>query len=82
MTTPVNIEFEYRARVDSMSVVERIRRAEALFNWSRDYLARLIVAARGPLPDDELKWEIALRQYGANPATKELIDELRSRASR
>ena len=82
MNTPMNIDLEYRARIDSMSVVERIRRAEVLFNWSRDYLARSIVAARGPMSDDELKWEIALRQYGANPATKELIDELRSRASR
>ena len=78
----MTIEFEYRARIDAMSVVERIRRAEALFNWSRDYLARSIVAARGPLSDDDLKWEVALRQYGAHPATKELIGELRNRASR
>ncbi len=82
MNTPMNIDLEYRARNDSMSVVQRIRRAEVLFNWARDYLARSIVAARGPMSDDELKWEIALRQYGANPATKALIDELRSRASR
>ena len=52
-----------------MSVAERIRRAEVLFNWSRDYLARSIVAARGPMSDDDLKWEIALRQYGTHPAT-------------
>ena len=82
MNTPLNIDLVYRARIDSMSVVERIRRAEVLFNWSRDYLARSIVAARGPMSDDELKWEIALRQYGADPATRELIDELRDRASR
>ena len=82
MSTPTNIDLEYRARIDSMSVAERIRRAEVLFNWSRDFLARSIVAARGPMSDDELKWEIALRQYGANPVTKALIDELRSRASR
>lgn len=78
----MNVEREYRARIDAMSVVERIRRAEALFNWSRDYLARSIVATRESLSDDDLKWEIALRQYGSNPATKALIDELRSRASR
>jgi hypothetical protein len=78
----MNIELEYRARIDAMSVVERIRRAEALFNWSRDYLARAIVADRGPMSDDDLKWEVALRQYGTHPATKELIDELRNHASR
>ena len=77
----MSIESEYRERIGAMSVAERIRRAEVLFNWSRGYLARSIVAAQGPMSDDDLKWEVALRQYGAHPATKELINELRSRAS-
>jgi len=78
----MSIEVEYRERVDAMTVVERIRRAETLFNWSRDYIARSILAARGVISDDDLKWEVALRQYGSHPATKELIDDLRGRASR
>ncbi len=78
----MNIELEYRARIDAMSVVDRIRRTEVLFNWSRDYLVRSIVAARGQMSKDDVKWEVALRQYGADPATRELIDELRDRASR
>ena len=77
----MNIESEYRARIDAMSVVERVRRAEELFKWTRDYLARSIVAARGPMSDDQLKWEVARRQYGAHQATIELIDKLRARAS-
>lgn len=78
----MNIESEYRARIDAMSSVERVQRAEALFVWSRDYLSRTIAAARGPISEDDLKWEIALRQYGAHPAARALIDELRNRASR
>ena len=78
----MNVEFEYRARIDAMSVSERVGRAEALFNWSRDYLARAILAARGPMSDEDLRWEVALRQYGAEPATKRLIEALRTRASR
>ena len=78
----MNVELEYRARIDAMSVADRIRRTEVLFNWSRDYLVRSVVAARGQMSDDELKWEVALRQYGADPVTRELIDELRDRASR
>ena len=78
----MSIETEYRERIDAMSVVERIRRAEILFNWSRDYIARSILAARGSISDDDLKWEVALRQYGSHPAIRELIDELRSHASR
>ena len=78
----MNVESEYRERIDAMSVTERIRRAEVLFHWSRDYLARSIVAAQGPMSDEDLRWEVALRQYGADPATKNLINELRSRAAR
>ncbi len=77
----MDVEAEYRARVDAMSVVERIQRTEALFNWSRDYIVRSIVQARGQVSERELKRELALRQYGADPATRELIDELRGRAS-
>jgi hypothetical protein len=78
----VKIELEYRRRIDAMSVVERIRRTEALFNWSRDYIGRSIVAARGSISDEDLKWEVALRQYGADPSARKLIDGLRGRASR
>lgn len=73
---------EYLARVHDLSIVERVRRADDLFNWSRDTIARSIVAERGPLSDEDLRWEIALRHYGADPATRTLIDELRNRASR
>ena len=78
----MNIELEYRARIDAMSVADRIRRTEALFNWSREYLARSIVATSGPMSNDDLKREVALRQYGSDPATRALIDELRDRDSR
>ncbi len=78
----MNVELEYRARIDAMSVADRIRRTEVLFSWSRDYLVRSIVAARGQMSADDVKWEVALRQYGADPVTRELIDELRDRASR
>jgi hypothetical protein len=65
-----------------MSAIDRIRRSEELFDWSRDYIARSIVAVRGKLPLDELRREVALRQYGANPVVRELIEELRDRAAR
>ena len=77
-----SVDDEYRVRIGAMTVAERIRRAEALFTWSRDFLARSILAARGPMPDDVLRWEVALRQYGADRQTRELIGELRDRALR
>jgi hypothetical protein len=77
----MNPELEYRKRVDAMSAVERIRRAEALFVWSRDYLARSLLAAHGPMAENRLRREVALRQYGADPAARKLIDELGARDS-
>jgi hypothetical protein len=77
----MNVELEYRNRIDAMSVLDRVRRAEALFRWSRDYLARSILAAEGPMSDERLKHKVALRQYGTDSATRRLIDELRTRDS-
>jgi hypothetical protein len=77
----MSIESAYRARVDAMSTVERVRRAEALFAWAGDYLRRSILAERGPLSQEQLKWEVALRRYGADPRTRALIEALRARAA-
>jgi hypothetical protein len=71
----MNVESEYRALIEAMTVVERVRRAEALFGWSRGYLARSILAAQGPMSEARLKREVALRQYGSDPAARRLIDQ-------
>jgi hypothetical protein len=71
----MDVENEYRQLIGAMTVAERIQRAESLFRWSRDYLARSICAAQGPMSEDRLKREIALRQYGADPASRRLIEE-------
>ena len=71
----MNVEYEYRLLIDAMTVAERVRRAEALFRWSRDYPARSIRATQGPMSEARLKREIAVRQYGSDPAARRLIDE-------
>jgi hypothetical protein len=79
----VDVEAEYRKRIDTMSVGEKVRRADALFRWSRGYLARVILSAEGPMSGERLAREIALRTYGADPAARELIEVLFSgRAAR
>ena len=77
----MDVELEYRTRIEGMSAVERVRRSEALLRWSRDYLARSILAAQGPMSDARLRREILLRQYGADPSARKLIDELDTRDS-
>ena len=78
---PMTLEDEYRARVEAMSPRERISRAESLFAWSRGLLTRSLVAAHGPLSDEQLRWELALRHYGTERRTRCLINELRDRAT-
>ena len=71
----MNVENEYRLLIDAMSAAERVRRAEALFRWSRDYLARSILATQGPMSEARLKREVAVRQYGSDPAARRLIED-------
>jgi hypothetical protein len=77
----MNVEGEYRALVDAMTTVERVRRAEELFRWSRSYLIRSVLAANGPMSTAHLQREVALRLYGADPAARRLIEALPVRDS-
>lgn len=79
---PLNLDDEYRARVQAMTPVERVNRAVSLFAWSQGLLERSVTAEQPTLSSDRLKWEVALRQYGADPKARLLIDELRRSAAR
>jgi hypothetical protein len=82
MSPPPGVEALYRERIDRMTIAERVQRAEALFAWSRGFIARQVVAEHGALPNERLKWEVALRQYGADPAARSMIERMLARASR
>lgn len=69
------IESAYQQRIDAMTPAERFQRAEEMLAWSRDVMARQILNERGPLPPERLKWEVALRMYGHEPAARELIEK-------
>lgn len=67
------IENLYRERVDAMTPSERVARSAAMFQWTREQLARQIVAERGDCDAETLKWEVALRLYGDQPTMRVLI---------
>jgi len=69
-----SIETAYQRRIDSMLPAERVARSAAMFQWTRDQLARQIVAERGQMDAEKLKWLIALRLYGGEPVVRELIE--------
>ena len=73
MTTPL-VEQLYRERMDVVSPQERIARCAALLKWSRDLLARQVIAELGEVSETRLKWEVAKRMYGADPVARALIE--------
>lgn len=72
------IEEQYNAANDAMSPRERIARSLAMFQWAREFAAREIQKKRieqtgEPYSAEELKWQVALRIYGSEPAVVALI---------
>jgi len=82
MNPPHSIAALYRERIDRMTIAERVQRAAELFAWSRGFVARQVVAESGALSNERLKWEVALRQYGADPVARSMIERMLARASR
>lgn len=75
------VDVLYRKRIDAMTISERVQRAAEMLAWARGFLARQILAERGSLSEERLKWEVALRQYGADPMARSLIEGIRARVS-
>jgi hypothetical protein len=81
MNSPQGVEALYRERIDRMTIAERVQRAAALLAWSRGFVARQVLAERGALSSEQLKWEVALRQYGSDPTVRSMIERMLGRAS-
>ena len=69
------IEIEYRSRMDALSAKQRVARSMAMLQWTREMLARQVVADSGAMSDERLRWEVALRLYGSEPATRRMIEQ-------
>jgi hypothetical protein len=70
------VESKYRERIDALTPKERIARATSIFRWTREIIARQIVADLGPISSEKLKWLVAMRQYGAETTTGKMIQKV------
>ncbi len=68
------VEQQYQARMDSLSSQDRIARCAAMLKWTRDLLGRQVIDELGAMSPERLKWEVARRLYGADPALRAIID--------
>lgn len=69
-----DIEQVYRDRMDALTPIQRMERCAAMFQWTREMLARQIVSEKGPMSAERLRWEVARRQYINEPAVVAMID--------
>ncbi len=76
------IELAYQQRIAALTPMDRVARSAAMFQWTREQIARQIVVERGPTDADTLKWLVALRLYGNEPAIRELIERKLGHVSR
>ena len=74
--TVSSVELKYQERMDALSPKERIERATSIFQWTREAIARRIVADFGPMSSEKLKWLVAMRQYGADRTTEKMIQKV------
>jgi hypothetical protein len=64
---------EYEKRMDALTPKERMARAVSMHQWSREIIARQIASNEGHCHPERMKWLVALREYGANSMTRDLI---------
>ena len=76
------VEAAYRDRMVSLMPYERVARSAAMFQWTREQIARQIVKEQGPLPEQRLKWLVALRLYGDSPVMRRCIERKLADVSR
>jgi len=72
---PSEVELEYRRRIQAMSPEEKIARSAAMLAWTRQQMARKILAEFPGLSEEALKWKVALKLYENEPEVVKLIEE-------
>lgn len=73
---PGSVQEQYQVAMDALTPAERVARMVAMFNWTRETLARQILDEQGPMPFERLKWEVAKRLYCADPAALAMIERI------
>ncbi len=72
-----SVEEMYMERIMAMTPGEKLARAEAMLQLTRNAIARSIVAEHGEMPERELKLRVALRLYCSEPVAALIEEELR-----
>lgn len=75
------VQQKYEELIDAMPVHVKVARAAQVFQWSRDWIMRQILAEKGPMSEERLRLEIALKMYGHEESFRQLIEKALSHVS-
>ena len=76
VATASSLEARFRAAQDALPAHARVARAAAMFAWARDAIRREIRGRDSAMSEERLKWEAALRLYGADATARGLIQRM------
>ena len=62
------------SQLDVDTITDMLSRAYWAQGRTREMIARRIVAENGEISEQRLKWEVALRLYGADSTTRGMIE--------
>ncbi|MBL8818730.1 MAG: hypothetical protein JNL58_22065 [Planctomyces sp.] len=62
-----DVQQRYDKLIDEMPIHVKVARAAEMFQWSRDWLMRQVLAEKGLMSEERLRLEIAMRMYGHDP---------------
>lgn len=75
------VQQRYEELIDAMPVHIKVARAAQMFQWSRDWIMRQVLAEKGTMSEERLRLEIAMKMYGHEESVRQLIEKALSRVS-
>ena len=77
-----DVQQRYDKLIDEMPIHVKVARAAEMFQWSRDWLMRQVLAEKGPMSEERLRLEIAMRMYGHEKPVRQLIEKALSHVAK
>ncbi|RLS79825.1 MAG: hypothetical protein DWI00_01740 [Planctomycetota bacterium] len=77
-----DVQQRYDKLIDEMPIHVKVARAAEMFQWSRDWLMRQVLAEKGPMSEERLRLEIAMRMYGHEEPVRQLIEKALSHVAK
>jgi hypothetical protein len=77
-----DVQQRYDKLIDEMPIHVKVARAAEMFQWSRDWLMRQVLAEKGPMSEERLRLEIAMKMYGHEEPVRQLIEKALSHVAK